>query len=97
MSGLMAVLSYGIGTILGLIVVGLVVEEKYLRVANYAINMNKEIDMIAHSCGCRHARELRRERVRIVESAGRSIALNMLYPYPKTGREFRQRVVQTVT
>ena len=34
---------------------GLVVEEKYLRVANYAINMNKEIDMIAHSCGLRHA------------------------------------------
>ena len=31
---------------------GLVVEEKYLRVANYAMNMNKEIDMIAHSCGC---------------------------------------------
>ena len=31
---------------------GLVVEEKYLRVANYATNMNREIDMIAHSCGC---------------------------------------------
>ncbi len=97
MSGLMGVLSYGIGTILGLIVVGLVVEEKYLRVVNYAINMDKEIDMIAQSCGCRHARELRREHVRIVESAGRSAALNMLYPYPKTRREFRQRVVQTVT
>jgi glutamate synthase domain-containing protein 2 len=76
---------------------GLVVEEKYLRVANYAINMNKEVDMIAHSCGCRHARELRREHVRIVESAGRSVALNMLYPYPKTSQEFRQPVVQTVT
>jgi hypothetical protein len=92
----MGVFSYGIGTILGLIVVGLVVEEKYLRVANYAINMNKELDMIAHSCGCRHARELRREHVRIVESAGRSVALNMLYPYPKTRQEFRQPLVQTV-
>jgi len=30
----MGVFSYGFGTILGLIVVGLVVEEKYLRVAN---------------------------------------------------------------
>jgi glutamate synthase domain-containing protein 2 len=76
---------------------GLVVEEKYLRVANYAINMNKEVDMIAHSCGCRHARELRREHVRIVESAGHSVAFNMLYPYPKTKQEFRQSVVQTVT
>src|SRR6267142_4733264 len=37
---------------------GLVIEEKYLRVANYCRNMNKEVDMIAHSCGCRHAREL---------------------------------------
>jgi len=47
---------------------GLVVEEKYLRVANYAIGMNKEIDMIAHSCGCRHARDLKREHVRIVQT-----------------------------
>src|SRR4030095_15206575 len=64
---------------------GLVVEEKYLRVANYAINMDKEIDMIAHSCGCRHARELKREHVRIVQTANQSIALNMLYPYPVVG------------
>jgi len=61
----------------------LVVEEKYLRVANYATNMNKEIDMIAHSCGVRHARELRREHVRIVQASGQSVALNMLYPYPE--------------
>jgi glutamate synthase domain-containing protein 2 len=62
---------------------GLVVQEKYLRVANYALNMAREIDMIAHSCGCRHARELRREHVRMVQPAGQSIALNMLYPYPE--------------
>jgi len=61
---------------------GLVVEEKSLRVANYAIGMNKEIDMIAHSCGCRHARDLKREHVRIVQTAGHSAALNILYPYP---------------
>ena len=64
---------------------GLVVEEKYLRVANYCRNMNKEIDMIAHSCGCRHARELKREHVRIVQNANQSIALNMMYPYPVAG------------
>jgi glutamate synthase domain-containing protein 2 len=61
----------------------LVVEEKYLRVANYAMNMNREIDMIAHSCGVRHARELRREHVRIAKGSGQSVALNMLYPYPE--------------
>ncbi len=62
---------------------GLVVEEKYLRVANYATGINKEIDMIAHSCGGRHARELRREHVRIVQGGGQSVAMNMLYPYPE--------------
>jgi glutamate synthase domain-containing protein 2 len=61
----------------------LVVEEKYLRVANYANSMNREIDMIAHSCGVRHARELKREHVRIVQASGQSVALNMLYPYPE--------------
>lgn len=62
---------------------GLVVEEKYLRVAQYARTMNQEIEMIAHSCGLAHARELSREHVRLVQAAGRSVALNMLYPYPK--------------
>jgi glutamate synthase domain-containing protein 2 len=65
---------------------GLVVEEKYLRVANYVRNMNKEIDMIAHSCGLKHARELRREHVRIVRSAYESVALNTLCPYPEPRR-----------
>jgi glutamate synthase domain-containing protein 2 len=62
---------------------GLVVEEKHQRVAHYAQNMNKEIDMIAHSCGLRHAREFRREHVRVVTSAWESVALSTLFPYPK--------------
>jgi hypothetical protein len=50
--------------------------------------------MIAHSCGLRHAREFRREHVRIVETAGKSIALNMLYPYPEVRREFNKEVLK---
>ena len=61
---------------------GLVVEEKWERVRNYCRSMNREIDMIAHSCGLRHAREFRREHVRIVQGPGRSAALNILYPTP---------------
>jgi glutamate synthase domain-containing protein 2 len=61
---------------------GLVVEEKAQRVANYCTSMDREIDMIAHSCGLRHAREFRREHVRIVQADGRSQALGTLYPYP---------------
>lgn len=64
---------------------GLVVEEKSQRVANYCLNMNREIDMIAHSCGLHHAREFRRDHVRIVQPNGQSLALNMLYPYPQPG------------
>jgi glutamate synthase domain-containing protein 2 len=67
----------------------LVVEEKYLRVANYCNGMNREIDMIAHSCGVRHARELRREHVRIMQGNQQSIAFNMLYPYPEPKAKVR--------
>jgi glutamate synthase domain-containing protein 2 len=67
----------------------LVVEEKYLRVANYCNGMNREIDMIAHSCGVRHARELRREHVRIMQANQQSIAFNMLYPYPELKAKVR--------
>ena len=113
MPGIMSVLSYGIGTILGFAFVGLLVfwfvalsrgaevagcwldtlRRRLVSVSsggqrrcnvNYVSNMNKEIDMIAHSCGCRHSRELRREHVRIVDSADRSVAFNMLYHYPQT-------------
>jgi glutamate synthase domain-containing protein 2 len=69
---------------------GLVVEEKSDRVANYAIGMNREIDMIAHACGCRHARELKREHVRIVQSAGQSVAMNILYPYPEPNAKLQR-------
>jgi glutamate synthase domain-containing protein 2 len=61
---------------------GLVVEDKAARVASYCRNMNKEVAMIAHSCGLRHARELRREHVRIVQPSGQSVALDALHPYP---------------
>lgn len=64
---------------------GLVVEDKAERVAAYTRNMNKEVAMIAHSCGLRHPRQFRREHVRIVQPNGQSIALNRLYPYPESG------------
>ena len=68
---------------------GLVVAEKSERVAHYAMGMNREIDMIAHSCGCSHGRELKREHVRIMQASGQSIALNMLYPYPEPNAKLK--------
>ncbi len=61
---------------------GLVVAEKSQRVANYCRATNAEIDMIAYSCGLRHARELRRRHARIVQTAGTSVPLDILFPYP---------------
>jgi len=63
---------------------GLVVEDKAERVAAYCRNMNREVEMIAHSCGLPHARGLRREHLRIVQPSGRSTPLSTLHPYPDT-------------
>ena len=68
---------------------GLVVEEKDVRVANYALGLAREVDMIAHSCGCRHARELERHHVRIVQGPGQSVAYSTLFPYPEGRRELQ--------
>ena len=73
---------------------GLVVAEKWVRVANYAKNMNKEIELIAHACGLRHAREFRREHVRIVRSAWESVALSTLFPYPEVPARRELRVAE---
>lgn len=61
---------------------GLVVEDKAERVAAYTRNLNHEVEMIAHACGLKHPRQLRREHVRIVQPSGQSTALNVLCPYP---------------
>ncbi len=76
---------------------GLVVEEKFQRVANYCRNINAEIDMIAHSCGLRHAREFRRDHVRVVRNAYESVALATLFPYPvQAGDPARQGIEKSV-
>jgi len=61
---------------------GLVVPEKSKRVATYAISINNDLDVLAHSCGLNNAREFRREHARIVLEANRSRLLSDLYPYP---------------
>ena len=61
---------------------GLVVPEKAKRVATYAISINNDLDVLAHSCGLANAREFRREHARVVLEANRSRLLSDLYPYP---------------
>ncbi|MEA3219205.1 FMN-binding glutamate synthase family protein [Immundisolibacter sp.] len=62
---------------------GLVPEDKAERVAHFARNMEKEIAMIAHSCGVPQPRALRRRHARMMVEHGRSIGLEELYPAPR--------------
>jgi glutamate synthase domain-containing protein 2 len=64
---------------------GLVVTEKAVRVANYARAVNGGIDELAHACGLLHARQFRRDNVRVVQNPGHSTPLDELYPYPPVG------------
>jgi len=71
---------------------GLVPREKQFRVANYAKNMEKEVGVIAHSCGVHEPRRLKRHHVRIQTDNGKSIPLDQLWPYPKPGEALKANV-----
>ncbi|MDH5301585.1 MAG: FMN-binding glutamate synthase family protein [Gammaproteobacteria bacterium] len=62
---------------------GLVVMEKYKRVANYAHWVNVEIDKLAHACGLNNGREFTRDHIRLVLDANRSKVFSELWPYPQ--------------
>ena len=59
---------------------GLVVEDKYEKVAYYAKSLIKEVETIAHSVGVAEPRLMRRRHVRIVQADGSSIPFNKIRP-----------------
>ncbi len=59
---------------------GLVPEDKAERVRRYQQQIEKEVGLIAHSCGVPEPRRLRRMHCRIVQANGKSIPLDELYP-----------------
>jgi glutamate synthase domain-containing protein 2 len=59
---------------------GLDPANKAVRVAGYAAQLEHEISMIAHSCGVREPRQLRRKHCRIVANDGRAVLLSELHP-----------------
>jgi len=59
---------------------GLVPSDKAERVFHYQQTVEKEIAIIAHSCGVARPRQLRRRHARIVQSNGLSIPMDQLYP-----------------
>ncbi len=58
---------------------GLVVREKYKRVARYATDIIHEVETIAHSVGVAEPRLLRRRPVRLMQDNGRSVPMNEIY------------------
>lgn len=59
---------------------GLVVEDKYIKVANYAKGVIKEVETVAHSVGASEPRLMRRRHVRIVQADGTSVPYNKIRP-----------------
>ena len=57
--------------------------DKAERVYRYALSVRKEVGVIAHSCGVREPRGLRRIHCRVVQNNGVSVPLNELYPDPE--------------
>ena len=64
---------------------GLVVEDKWHRVAAYVRNIMKEVEIIAHSAGVKEPRQLNRRHVRIMQEGGRSVPMDALFPPQQVG------------
>ena len=62
---------------------GLVVEDKWRKVARYAREIVKEVEVIAHSVGVTEPRQMRRRHVRLVQPDGTSIPMNEVHPRPE--------------
>lgn len=59
---------------------GLVVAQKYKRVARYAQEIVHEVEVIAHSVGVPEPRQIRRRHVRIMQEGGQSRPMNEILP-----------------
>lgn len=55
-------------------------EDKADRVKNFVHKLEYETGLIAHSCGVRQVRALKRFHVRILQNDGKSVAMDELFP-----------------
>ncbi len=58
---------------------GLNPENKAVRVSNYCKSMRHDVEMMAHSCGVDHPRDLTRDHVLIVQPNGQSIPFSQMW------------------
>jgi len=69
---------------------GLNPANKAVKVANYVTNLAHEVEVIAHSCGAKEPRLLKRRNVRIMQANDVSVRLDKLYPSPSIIRSFEK-------
>ena len=62
---------------------GLDPAEKGVRVANYALNLRRELMLMVRSMGLRSPSEITRHHVFVNQGGGKSLCLAELWPYPK--------------
>lgn len=74
---------------------GLVSEDKAMRVMHYHKNLQKEVGIIAYSCGVKRPRQLRRYHARIVTTNGLSVALDELHPDQVSRYMEQERKIET--
>ncbi|MGI3170098.1 FMN-binding glutamate synthase family protein [Pseudooceanicola sp. C21-150M6] len=71
---------------------GLVPEQKFEKVANFALQMIHEVETIAHSVGVNEPRRMRRHHVRVVQANGESVLLSRMRPSHDAGDVNKARV-----
>lgn len=70
---------------------GLDAANKAERVANFQDQIEHELGIIAHSCGVKEPRQLRRFHCRVVQDNGKSVPLDELYPDRSAADKQRRR------
>jgi glutamate synthase domain-containing protein 2 len=70
---------------------GLDPADKSVRVMNYSLALERDLQMITHACGLRHPNELQRGHVVVNISPGVRKSLIELFPYPPTALSSSQR------
>ncbi len=58
---------------------GLDPQDKAMRIMHYALNMEKELEIIAHACGVEHPRLLNRQHAKIVDQLGNVVNMDSFY------------------
>jgi len=71
---------------------GLVVSDKAERVARYARQVHKELEIIAHSCGVEQPRQLKPHHAQVVNQQGQAVELSSLLAGYSTRQSDQQEV-----